>query len=130
MNDIQSIQDIKLLVDNFYKDVRKDATIGYIFNEIISDDWSHHLPIMYSFWEMVLLDAHEYQGNPIQTHIQVDKKVSLLPEHYTTWLQLWAKTVHSLFHGPIAEKAIKRAEAMLGLIRMKVDAARDGKSLI
>ncbi|MBS1779516.1 MAG: group III truncated hemoglobin [Bacteroidetes bacterium] len=130
MNDIQSIQDIKLLVDSFYKDVRKDATIGYIFNEIIGDDWSHHLPVMYNFWEMVLLDAHEYKGNPIQTHIQLDKKITLQPGHYTRWLQLWAQTVHSLFHGPNAEKAIKRAEAMLGLIRMKVDAARDGKSLI
>jgi hemoglobin len=130
MNDILTEEDIKLLVNSFYDKVKKDQIIGYIFNDIIGEDWSHHLPIMYQFWGMVLLNNAGYTGNPVKKHIDLDKQIPLKQEHYNQWLKLWEETINGLFDGEIAETAKKRAQAMIQLIDIKVQMARDGKSIL
>lgn len=130
MGDIRSREDIELLVNSFYDKVREDDVIGYIFQQIIGNDWSHHLPVMYSFWETVLLTKASYTGNPVKKHIEIDKKLPLQQEHYDRWLQLWHKTLDSLFAGEVAETAKIRAAAMMQLIDMKVQWAREGKSIL
>lgn len=127
--DILDRQDIVLLVDTFYDRVKQDETIGYIFKSIIGADWSHHLPIMYQFWETILLNKPGYNGNPIKKHIEVDKKKRLEPEHYERWLKLWRETSDELFEGPNAEDIKNRAYLMMNLIKMKVEWARLGKSI-
>lgn len=128
--DINDSNDIEVLVNTFYDEVKKDEYIGHIFYKIIGDDWSHHLPIMYSFWSMVLLGKQGYSGNPVRKHVEVDRRVELKDEHYNRWLQLWNATVDSLFAGERAEEAKKRAVLMMQLISMKVQAARDNKSIL
>mgnify|MGYP000867379736 CR=1 FL=1 len=125
--DIQSRQDIELLVDTFYDVVKADGTIGFIFHDIIGDDWSHHLPVMYQFWETVLLGKAGYSGNPVQKHIAIDKNIKLLPEHFDRWQSIWNSTVDSLYAGAVAEDAKKKAATMIQLMSMKIDMARDNK---
>jgi len=127
--DIVDRADIKLLVNSFYDKVKQDETIGYIFKNIIGDDWSHHLPVMYQFWETVLLNKAGYTGNPIKKHIEADKKEPFRKEHYDKWLDLWRNTVDKLFEGPNAEEIKNRAFLMMNLISMKVEWARLGKSI-
>ncbi|OSZ79506.1 hypothetical protein CAP35_15030 [Chitinophagaceae bacterium IBVUCB1] len=129
MPDIQNLQDIQQLVDSFYDTVKKDVIIGHIFHRIIGDDWSKHLPIMYSFWNTVLLGEAGYTGNPVRKHIALDKQIRLEEVHYTRWLQLWTATVDDLYAGEIAERAKERAKMMLQLISMKVTWAREGKAI-
>ncbi|MGN6567915.1 MAG: group III truncated hemoglobin [Flavipsychrobacter sp.] len=129
-NDILSPEDIKLLVDSFYDKVRADDVIGYIFNDIIGDDWSHHLPIMYQFWGSVLLSIPGYAGNVIKKHIDIDKQIPLQQQHYDRWVQLWTETVDQFFAGENAEQAKNRANLMIHLINMKVQMARSGKSIL
>ncbi|MCB0573263.1 MAG: group III truncated hemoglobin, partial [Saprospiraceae bacterium] len=70
--DITTPKDIKTLIDAFYTKVKADEVIGYIFNEVAQVDWAHHLPVMYGFWEFLLLDnANAYRGNPIQKHVDL-----------------------------------------------------------
>lgn len=130
MNDINSPEDIKLLVNKFYDGVKQDSILGHIFHEIIGEDWSHHLPIMYRFWETVLLNTTGYTGNAVQKHITVDKRIPLEQKHYDQWLLLWKKTIDSLFAGEVAENAKKRASMMMQLIAMKVQWAREGKTVL
>ena len=127
--DINSRKEIESLVDAFYEKVRKDDTIGFIFNEIVGDDWSHHLPVMYSFWETVLLHKQGYTGNPVLKHIAIDKQIPLQEQHYQRWLALWTTTIDSLYSGAVADEAKKRAFLMMNLISMKVQWAREGKTL-
>jgi hemoglobin len=128
--DITDRQDIETLVNAFYDKVRMDDTIGYIFNKIIGDDWSHHLPIMYQFWETVLFAVPGYVGNPIRKHIEVDQRIPLKEEHYVRWLALWSETIDAMFVGAVAEEAKKKAALMMQLISTKVDWARQGKSIL
>jgi hemoglobin len=130
MNDISTQEDIQLLVNNFYDKVKQDEVIGYIFNTIIGSDWSHHLPIMYSFWGTVLLNHEAYKGNVMGKHLALDKKIPLEQAHYDRWVQIWEETVDSLFTGNVANTAKEKARLMIQLIAVKVNLARDGKSII
>ena len=52
--DIETIGDIKLLIDHFYRRVIPDPVIGYIFTDAIKVNWEKHLPVIYKFWENIL----------------------------------------------------------------------------
>lgn len=130
IQDITNRQDVEQLVNTFYDKVKADTTIGHIFQTIIGDDWSHHLPVMYSFWETVLFGKAGYVGNPIKKHIDLDKQIPLEKAHYDRWQALWNETVDALFAGPIADDAKYKAGNMVNLISMKVVMARDGKSIM
>src|SRR5690349_1200784 len=126
---ILSKDDLVVLVNTFYDRVRADEVIGHIFNSIIGDDWSHHLPVMYSFWNTVLFGAEGYKGQAVGKHIEIDKKIQLHPEHYERWITLWRDTVDKLFGGANAEAIKAKAQTMLQLIQFKVTASRTGKQL-
>lgn len=67
---INTLDDIKLLVNTFYARVQKDELIGPIFNEKIQNRWDEHLAKMYTFWQTVLLDDHTYFGRPFPPHAE------------------------------------------------------------
>lgn len=111
--DIAHSADIRALIDRFYEKVKEDEVIGFIFNDIAQVDWPQHLPIMYAFWEFLLLDKPDaYRGNPIQKHLDLHLQVPLKSEHFDRWLSLFQSTVDELFEGPKAEDAKFRAYAI------------------
>ncbi len=130
MEDIESKEDLIILVNTFYDRVRRDELIGPIFNTIIGDDWSAHLPVMYAFWNTVLFGAEGYKGQAVGKHVEIDRKIALEPQDFERWISYWRDTVDALFGGPNAERIKQKALMMLQLIQFKVDAARNGKSLL
>lgn len=124
--DIQSRADIELLINSFYDKVKADVKIGFIFHDIIGADWSHHLPIMYQFWDMVLFTTPGYAGNPTRKHVDIDAKIKLTNEHFERWVELWDETIDQLFAGEKAEETKQRAQLMADLISAKVDMSGGG----
>lgn len=114
--DISTIDDIRLLVDNFYGKVRQDGHIGPIFNGVIGDRWLAHLEKMYRFWQTVLLEEHTYYGSPFPPHA----RMPLEKDHFDTWLALWFETVDRLFEGPKAAEAKWRAGKMAEMFLSKI----------
>ena len=110
MHDIETSEDVKLLIDSFYTRVREDDVIGYIFNDIAKVDWVKHLPRMYSFWEFLILGKDGFQGNPLDPHRRLHNIVPLTAAHFDRWLTLFTGTVDSLFTGLHAEEAKNRAK--------------------
>jgi hemoglobin len=111
--DISTSADIRLLIDTFYDKVQADPSIGFIFNDIAKVNWAHHLPIMYAFWEFLLLGTPDaYRGNPIQKHFDLHEKFALKAEYFDQWLSLFQGTVDELFEGPKANDAKFRAFAI------------------
>lgn len=121
MKDITTTADVELLINTFYDKVKKDDTIGYIFNEVIGRDWSHHLPVMYKFWNMVLLTIPGYEGYPTRKHVEVNKQTPLKKGHFDRWLLLWDNTIDHLFKGEIADQAKTKAQLMANLIHIKIE---------
>lgn len=129
-HDITNAADIRTLIDLFYQKVRADEVIGYIFNDIAQVDWAHHLPVMYAFWEFLLLDiSGGYQGNPIQKHFDLHARHPLKAEHFDRWLQLFQSTVDELFEGPTADQAKFRAFAISETWKPKFDGPFAAKGL-
>lgn len=120
-NDLSNRTDIELLVNTFYDQVKQDETIGYIFNDVAKVDWSHHLPIMYSFWEMMIFGTGGYKGDPMTKHIQLNKKTSLDQIHFDRWKKIFTDTVDQLFEGKNASTAKERASHIASLMQFKVE---------
>lgn len=128
--EISQRKDIELLVNTFYQKVQKDELIGYVFNEVMQVNWETHLPKMYNFWESVLFGAGTYRGNPLITHLQVNKQETLNKTHFERWTQLWHQTLDELFTGPIAHEAKTRAETMRALMLLKINEQNENENFI
>lgn len=122
--DIQSLDDIRLLVNSFYTSVRNNGLLGPIFNERIGERWPEHLEKMYRFWQTVLLDDHTYFGSPFPPHAQLP--VDQL--HFDTWLQLWYGTVDHYFQGKKADEAKWRGDKMAAMFLYKISYYRDNNA--
>ena len=122
--DISSRDDIILLVDTFYEKVLKDEVISEFFTKVVPIDFNKHMPTMYDFWEMVLLNKMVYKGNPMLKHISIDKKSKLEEKHFDRWLLLFNETIDKLFIGPKVELAKQRALSMKALMLHKIDLSR------
>jgi len=120
VKDIQSREDIALLINTFYEKVRKDELIGPFFTQIAELDWDAHLPIMYDFWESVLLGKSLYRRNTMQAHIELNRKKQLEKPHFDRWLALFHATCDELFSGPVAENAKTRSLSIATMIQVKV----------
>ena len=122
---------VERLVNTFYDAAKQDPVLGPVFGAIIGDDWSAHLPVMYTFWDSVVFGLGGYKGQAVAKHIDIDRKMPLNEAHFGRWIGLWNATVDSLHAGPNAELAKSKANMMLQLIKFKVDYARStGKSFI
>ena len=111
---------IEQLVTNFYSKVKKDNLLGPIFNNAENFSWDTHLPIMFNFWETILLDKPKYRGNTIAKHIELHRRTPLNEQHFRRWKELFYETLDNEFEGPNVEKAHKKVEAIAGLMQYKL----------
>ena len=123
--EIESREDIQLLIDQFYNKVKKDEVIGYIFNDIAKVDWNHHLPIMYDFWETILLDAGKYSRNAMEPHFRLNKLIPLQRQHFERWKQLFFATLDEYFEGEKVQLAKARATGIAGIMQLKMEKAQE-----
>lgn len=117
LHDIATLDDVKLMVDEFYGKIRQDDKLGHIFNGVIQDRWPEHLEKMYRFWQTVLLDEHTYYGSPFVPHA----KLPVSKPHFERWTGLFAETVDELFAGPKAERAKWQGNRMAEMFQTKID---------
>lgn len=123
--DIESYDDIHALILAFYKQVRQDEMIAYIFNDVMKVDWDYHVPIICRFWESMLLGRASFKGNPMLTHIEINKKEKLTEAHFERWLNLWKQTIDNMYAGKVAENAKFRAETIGKLMLYKLRASEE-----
>jgi hemoglobin len=79
------------------------------------------------FWETNLFFEKSYKGNPIDKHIEVDKKFdgAINELHFGTWINLWYQTIDELFEGDTAQIAKNRARNMGTYIHIHLFQARN-----
>jgi len=126
--DITTREDISQLIIQFYEQVKKDDTIGFIFNDVVRINWEHHIPLIVDFWETILLDNPVYKKNAMEVHYDLNKKVPLLKEHFCQWLVLFCSTVDDLFEGKIANLAKTRAKSIAAVMEFKMAETKSSKT--
>lgn len=117
--DIRNRKDIEKLVNAFYDKVKKDDTIGYLFNDVAKVNWELHLPIMYDFWENILFYSGNYSGSPMMVHKELHQKSTMNQQHFQHWNDLFRETVDKLFKGIKANEIKERASNIAQVIMYK-----------
>lgn len=114
--EITNLEDVQLLVDSFYENIRGDELLAPIFNQLIQNRWPEHLSIMYRFWQTVLLDEHTYKGSPFHPHARLDVE----EKHFVRWIRIFNETVDKLFYGQKAADAKWRGAKMAEVFQAKI----------
>ena len=117
--DIRNRKDIEKLVNAFYDKVKKDDTIGYLFNDVAKVNWELHLPKMYDFWENILFYSGNYSGSPMVVHKELHQKSTMNQQHFQHWNDLFCETVDKLFIGVRANEIKERASNIAQVIMYK-----------
>ena len=121
-NDIHSKADIEIFVNSFYQKVQEDALLAPVFlSKIPAAQWPGHLEKLYAFWNAILFSERGFEGNPMQKHL-------LLPidaTHFTQWLFLFYQTIDTLFAGPKADEAKRRAAYIAQIMEFKIASVRN-----
>jgi len=99
------------LVHGFYDRIRRDALLGPIFAERITD-WPPHLDRMVDFWSSVALMTGRYHGSPMQAHLGLPVEQA----HFDRWLDLFSQTAR--------ETCPPEGAAHVGLMGVAEGAAR------
>lgn len=118
--DIENREDIILLVNTFYDQVKINPVLAPIFNDVAKLNWDEHLPKMYSFWSSILLGEHSFSGNPMQKHIELSKITAMTAFEFSHWLSLFNQSVDLLFDGAKASEAKTRASNIARLMLHKI----------
>lgn len=123
--DIETIEDIRQMVDLFYSNIRQNKLLKNIFEDVIQDKWDIHLEKMYRFWQTVLLDQHTYHGSPFVPHA----KLPVDTIHFQTWINIFNETVDSLFVGEKAERAKWQGARMAEMFESKIKYYRNNNQI-
>lgn len=105
LRDIESRDDLEVLVRAFYTSAFEDPVIGPVFTDVAQLDLEAHVPEITRFWETVLLGAGTYSGSVFNKHAALHTKVELTERHFDHWLRLWFGTVDERFTGEKANQA-------------------------
>jgi hemoglobin len=102
MKEIESKEDVELLVETFYQKLVKDELVSHFFSKL---DLKEHLPRVVQFWSFILLDEAGYSANMMEKHAKLD----LNEASFERWLKLFHETVDQFFVGEKADLAKQRA---------------------
>lgn len=125
LKNIETLEDIELLVNNFYNKVQNDELLKDIFNNVIGDKWPQHLKKMYRFWQTVLLEEHTYHGSPFLPHAELP----IDEVHFNRWIELFIETLNQNFAGRKAEQAKSQAERMAEMFLYKIRYYRNNSAI-
>lgn len=117
--------DVARLVPAFYERVRKDASLGPVFNGAI-EDWPHHLERLKAFWSSVMLTSGRYKGQPMAAHLRHDQ--AMTPENFDRWLQIWSETSAELLSPAAAAAFQLRARKIAESLQLGIAFHRDKRA--
>lgn len=121
MKDIVNKDDLNYLVDNFYKRLLSDASINYIFTDVVKIKLEEHFPILVAFWSQAIFDTGGYFNNLTKIHLDLNKKENLTPELFTIWLTHFNNSVDENFIGTNAEKIKTQALSLATIMQIKIN---------
>jgi hemoglobin len=120
MRDIQTREDLHLLMSEFYKKLLADSKISFVFTEVAKIDLEPHLLDLVDFWEQILFDTDSYRKNVLQIHQDVNQKLKFSEEHFAIWLKYFNTTIDENFEGQIAENMKTRALSIATVMKIKL----------
>ena len=119
--DIVSRIEIEKLIRVFYEKMLDDELLAPLFLQVAKVDLTHHLPIIYDFWESALFQVGKYKRDLISVHLDLHQLHRLKASHFNRWLKLFNETVDEYFEGEKATQAKERARTIAAVIKAKIN---------
>jgi len=117
--DIETREDLLLLMQEFYKKLLSDKSISYLFTDVAKINLDHHLPVLVDFWDSILFQTGIYQKNAMQPHLALHQQSPLTKHHFETWLRYFNASVDELFSGDNAFIIKERATSIATVMQIK-----------
>jgi len=121
MKDIETRDNILILMRNFYDKLLADDTINFFFTKVTSVDQhlEAHFEILATFWEQSLFLKGGYYNNMFSIHKEAHNKHTFTKEHFETWLHYFNSTIDEHFEGKYAEQMKTQALSMATIMQIK-----------
>jgi hemoglobin len=122
MTDIQTQEDLYLIVSEFYKKLFADERIAYLFTKVVAVDQKleEHLQVLVTFWSQSLLGTGGYFNNLTQVHLDVDTISPLTKEHFTIWLTHLEAAIDENFAGLNCERMKNMSHNLSSIMQIKI----------
>ncbi len=120
MKDIQTREDLHLIMRNFYVKLLNDPEIEFFFTQVVKIDLEPHLIELVDFWEQIIFNTGEYKKNVLQIHLDINSKLNFTPSHFTIWLNYFNLSIDESFSGQNAENMKTRALSIATVMQMKM----------
>jgi hemoglobin len=118
--DIQTREDIDLLMRHFYDQLLHDTDMAPIFEKVVAKGLDHHLGILVDFWDNILFFTGAYKRNAMLKHLELNDWFPLQKLHFEKWLGFFNSSVDECFEGEKATLAKSRAEQIATLMELKI----------
>ena len=121
MKDIETRENILLIMRKFYDKLLADDSINFFFTKVTAVDQhlEAHFEILATFWEQSLFLKGGYFNNMFSIHKEVYDKQAFTKEHFETWLTHLSSTIDEHFAGKYAEQMKTQALSMATIMQIK-----------
>ncbi len=121
MTDIETREDIILILRNFYDRLLKDLAINFFFTQAthVDQHLEEHFEILATFWEQSLFLKGGYSNNMFEIHKKIHEKYSFTDEHYNIWLDHFYTSIAENFEGNKADQMKTMALNMATVMKIK-----------
>lgn len=120
MKDIQTQEEIYIVVDEFYKKLLADNKISYIFTDVVKIKLEEHLPILVTFWSQAILGTGGYVNNLTQIHLDINASSYLSKELFDIWLNHFEAAIDENFEGFNCERMKNQAHNLSTIMQIKI----------
>ena len=120
MKDIQTRENLHLIMSSFYVKLLNDPEISFFFTDVVKIDLESHLIDLVDFWEQMLFNKGEYKKNVLQIHLDINSKLNFTPAHFAIWLKYFNLTIDENFSGQNAENMKTRALSIATVMQIKM----------
>jgi len=120
-SDIQSREDLLLIVSNFYIDLLASKELAHFFVAFKDESvLKHHLDTLVDFWDNTLFYSGTYNKNAIKPHLDIHETKGISGQHFDQWLSLFNKAVDNDFIGQNADTIKSRALSIATVMKLKL----------
>ena len=120
MQDVQTREDLHLIMRNFYVKLLNEPEINFIFTDVAKIDLEPHLVDLVNFWEQILFNKESYQKNVLQIHLDINSKLNFTQSHFSIWLKYFNLSIEENFIGQNAENMKTRALSIATVMQIKM----------
>ena len=119
--DIQSREDLLIIVSNFYVDLLQSKELSHFFEAFKDEEvLKHHLETLVDFWDNTLFYSGTYKKNAIKPHFDIHAEKGIQSNNFNQWLSLFNKAVDTNFKGQNAETIKSRALSIATVMKLKL----------